>query len=168
MIRPERPTDFQAVRLVHLSAFPGPDEADLVERLRANGKATISLVAEQDDRVIGHVLFSPVQIAGSQVELRGLGLAPVAVLPAYQRQGAGIGLIQLGLKMAHLRGHDFVVVLGDPSYYQRFGFRPAGEFDLSNEYGVGDEFMAIELRRGCLVGVAGLVQYAAEFKELGV
>ena len=71
--------------------------------MRANGKAIISLVAEEDDQVIGHVLFSAVQIAGSQVALRGLGLAPVAVLPAYQGQGAGTGMIQLGLKMAHFR-----------------------------------------------------------------
>ncbi len=168
MIRPERPTDYEAVNQVHLSAFPGPDEAQIVARLRANGKAIISLVAEEDDQVIGHVLFSAVQIAGSQVALRGLGLAPVAVLPAYQGQGAGTGMIQLGLKMAHLRGNDYVVVLGDPAYYTRFGFRPASEFGLANEYGVEAEFMALEFRRGCLAGNGGLVQYPPEFNELGV
>lgn len=168
MIRPERETDYIAVNQVHLSAFGGPDEAALVRRLRKNGKAPISLVAEEDDRVIGHLMFSPVQISGAAIELRGLGLAPVGVLPAYQRQGAGTGMIQLGLKMAQLGGYDFVVVLGDPEYYQRFGFRPASSFGLSNEYGIDEEFMALELKRGCLAEISGLVQYASEFTEIGI
>jgi putative acetyltransferase len=182
IVRPLKETDLPAVRQVHLAAFPGPDEATLVDLLHAHGEAVISLVAAQEEQVaaqkdpftekhgqvIGHILFSPVQILGGPAGLRGLGLAPVAVLPADQRQGAGTGMIQLGLKMAHLRGYDYCVVLGDPRYYTRFRFQPASRFGLENEYGVEDEFMALEFRRGVLAGVKGLVQYAAEFKNLGV
>ncbi|MCU0487326.1 MAG: N-acetyltransferase [Anaerolineales bacterium] len=167
-IRPERPADIPAIRAVHQAAFSGEGEGRLVELLRLNGKADISLVAEVDGQVIGQVLFSPVTITGSARPLRGLGLAPVGVLPAYQKQGAGTGMIQLGLKMANLRGYDYCVVLGDPAYYQRFGFQTAARYGLDNEYGVDDEFMALEFRRGCLSDAAGLVQYGPEFKQLGV
>jgi putative acetyltransferase len=163
IIRPETINDQQAVRRVHMAAFNRPGEADLVDLLRQNGKAVISLVAELDEQVVGHLMFSPVQIVGASLNLRGLGLAPVGVLPPFQRQGAGTGMIQLGLKMAHLRGHDYAVVLGDPDYYHRFRFRTASEFGLGNEYGVDEEFMALEFRRGCLAGNSGVVKYAKEF-----
>ncbi len=167
-IRPERPADIPAITTIHQAAFQGEGEGRLVELLRQNGKAEISLVAEADSQVIGHVLFSPVTIASRADLLRGLGLAPVGVLPAWQKQGAGTGMIQLGLKMANLRGYNYCVVLGDPGYYQQFGFQAAALFGLENEYGAHDEFMALEFRRGCLSGAAGLVQYAPEFNQLGV
>jgi putative acetyltransferase len=175
IVRPLKESDLHAVRQVHQAAFSGPNEAALVDLLQARGKAVISLVAVlgnqvavQGEQVIGHALFSPANILGGPAELRGLGLAPVAVLPQFQRQGAGTGMIQLGLKMAHLRGYDFCIVLGDPGYYTRFRFQPASHFGLSSEYGAGDEFMALEFRRGALLGVSGLAQYAPEFKELGI
>lgn len=167
-IRPEKPADILAITSVHQAAFHDEGESRLVELLRQNGKAEISLVAEADGQVIGHLLFSPVTIAGSDHGLRGLGLAPVGVLPACQKQGAGTGMIQLGLKMANLRGYDYCIVLGDPAYYQRFGFQTAALFGLENEYGAHEEFMALEFRRGCLSEVAGLVQYAPEFNHLEV
>lgn len=167
-IRPEKPADIPVITTIHQAAFQGEGEGRLVELLRKTGKAEISLVAEVSGQVIGHLLFSPVTIASADHRLRGLGLAPVGVLPAYQKQGAGTGMIQLGLKMANLRGYDTCVVLGDPAYYQRFGFQTAALFGLENEYGAHEEFMALELRRGCLRGVAGVVQYAPEFNQLGV
>jgi putative acetyltransferase len=142
------------VHAVHASAFPSDVEARLVDALRRNNHATISLVATVAGEVVAHVLFSPVSPG------RGLGLAPLAVRPEFQKQGIGSALVRAGLAAA---AHDYVVVLGDPAYYGRFGFRRARDFDLDNQYGAGDEFMALELRPGALAGVRGLVQYSPEF-----
>lgn len=168
-IRPEGPDDITDIRQVHLRAFdPSPMEADLVDLLRGAGKALISLVAVGEGRIVGHVLFSPVEILPSpSTSLRGLGLAPVGVLPAFQRQGVGSQLIERGLSDSRESGADFVVVLGNPAYYSRFGFIRARAHGLGNEYGADEAFRVIELRAGCLRDVQGSVQYAPEFRELG-
>lgn len=159
-VRPETAGDADAVRAVHVAAFPTPLEARLVDALRAAGKAVISLVAELDDAVVGHVLFSPVSVArGAR---RGLGLAPVAVLPRVQRRGVGSRLIGAGLAAAAALGQDFVVVLGEPDYYQRFGFATASRFGLLNAYGVDAPFMALAVHADGFEGVSGLVSYAPE------
>jgi putative acetyltransferase len=166
-IRPEREEDRAAVRAVHEAAFPTDVEARLVDALRAGGNALVSLVAEVQGRVVGHVLFSPVSVEPALPGVAGAGLAPVAVLPAYQRQGIGARLIESGIAACRELGLGFVVVLGDPGYYQRFGFTRAGAFGLGNEYGVDEEFMALELRPGCLSGACGVVRYSAEFAAFG-
>jgi putative acetyltransferase len=172
-VRDEQLEDIPAIRSVHQAAFPGPGEARLVDLLRQAGKASISLVAEFDGVVAGHILFSPVTAGREEANLlsseparvdrKGLGLAPVAVLPEYQSQGIGSALIRAGLEMCRKCGFEFVVVLGAPRYYSRFGFRPASRFGLENEYGVDEEFMAQELTPGGLSGVKGLVKYQPEF-----
>ena len=167
-LRAEKTPDAPGIRAVHLAAFaPRANEANLVDRLRDNGQTTISLVGVSNGQLVGHVLFSPVILAGYPAAGRGLGLAPVAVRPDFQRQGIGSRLVRHGLDVAREAGFDFVIVLGDPNYYGRFGFRPASQYQLDNEYGAGDEFMAIELRPGALSGAAGRVQYRPEFKETG-
>jgi putative acetyltransferase len=167
-IRAEKPPDQAGIRAVHLSAFaPRTNEADLVEMLRQDGQATVSLVALSEGRLVGHVLFSPVNLVPGQPNLRGLGLAPLAVLPDYQRQGIGSRLAMRGLDIARDGGFDYAVVLGDPAYYARFGFRPASRFQLESEYDAGEAFMALELRPGALTHIAGLVQYRPEFKASG-
>jgi putative acetyltransferase len=132
-----------------------------VEALRQAGKATISLVADLRGSIVGHVLFSPVSV--EQEPARGLGLAPVAVHPEWQRTGIGTALVQAGLAAAKARDFGFVVVLGAPAYYRRFGFSTASVFGLQNEYGADDPFMALELKPNALAGVSGLVKYAPEF-----
>src|SRR5688500_8161777 len=127
LIETERSEDYAGIRAVHLAAFPTPVEADLVDRLRANGRAVVSLVAHESDTVVGHVLFSPVAIHavdGSRdtVLANGLGLAPVAVLPEFQGCGVGAALIGAGIARCRESGVPFVVVLGEPAYYARFGF----------------------------------------------
>jgi putative acetyltransferase len=167
VIRAEQPADAAAVHQVHATAFPTAAEAQLVDLLRAAGKAWISLVAEIDGRIVGQVLFSPVTVdawVGVQV---GVGLAPVAVLPAYQRQGIGRRLIQAGLAECRRVGRPFVVVLGEPGYYSRFGFQRASARGLTNEYGVDEPFLVLELEPGTLPAGGGLVKYAPEFAELG-
>ncbi len=108
---------------VHLAAFPTQLEADLVDLLRANGNAVVSLVAHVGARIAGHVLFSPVIVErNGEVVARGLGLAPLAVMPAQQRQGIGAALVRAGIEECRNKGTPFVVVLGGPEYYRRFGF----------------------------------------------
>ena len=165
MIRPERDEDAAAVRRVHETAFPTAAEANLVDRLRANGKAVIALVAEDGASIVGHILFSPVALeplAGTV----GLGLAPVAVMPDHEKHGLGRRLIQNGLAECHKWGAGFVVVIGDPPYYGRFGFEPAEKHGLRSEYVEGDSFMVFKLASGTLPPPGTLVKYAPEFSAL--
>lgn len=164
-IRAEKTPDTAGIRAVHLGAFaPRANEADLVDGLRRAGQATVSLVAISEGRLVGHILFSPLTLTPAMPNLRGLGLAPLAVLPEYQRQTIGSQLALRGLEVCRAAEFDFVVVLGDPRYYGRFGFRPASQFLLGNAYGAGAEFMAAELHPGALAGVAGRAQYRPEFR----
>ena len=162
-IRAEQGEDLSGVRQVHTTSFPTPAEADLVDALRAAGRLTISLVAEVDGELVGHIGFSPVTLADTS---DGLGLAPVAVLPEHRRRGIAGALIRRGLELCRRRGAGFVVVLGDPDYYRRFGFAPAGGRGLRDEYGGGDAFQVLELREGAIPSSSGLVRYAPEFAEL--
>jgi putative acetyltransferase len=167
VIRPETPDDVAAIRVVNERAFGQPAEANLVDALRANGKAIISLVAEQNGQVIGHLLFSPVTIESENQIIAGVGLAPLAVLPEWQSRGIGSRLVEAGLAQCRSAGHQRAVVLGHAHYYPRFGFVPASRYGLRSEYDVPDDvFMAIELRDGAMQGCAGLVKYASEFSDL--
>ena len=156
----------EAVRAVHQTAFPTDAEARLVELLRANGKTAVSMVADLDTEVVGHVLFSPVSVESVIVDVSGVGLAPLAVLPAHQQQGIGSLLVKSGIRTCRRAGFGFVTVLGDPQYYHRFGFQRALAAGLANEYGVDGEFMVLELRPGLLSTLQGLVRYGPEFSIL--
>ncbi len=167
-IRYEKLGDADSVRRVNESAFaPSLNEARLVDMLREAGKAWVSLVAIGAGKIVGHVLFSPVSIAVAPENFRGVGLAPVAVLPAYQGMGIGSQLIRQGLEDCRSAGFDAVIVLGHLGYYPRFGFRPASGFGLESEYNAGDAFMALELRQGALAKTQGLVKFAQEFQLAG-
>ncbi len=163
-IRPAVSGDAADVCTVHERAFPTAAEARLVAALRESRKDWVSLVAECEGAVVGHVLFSPVTI--DAVAADGVGMAPVAVSPAHQGRGAGKRLIEQGLAVCRKRTYPFVVVMGAPDYYRRFGFARASDRRLSNVYGVDDEFMVLELTAGSLPTAGGLVRYAAEFDEL--
>ena len=166
-IRPEKEADFDAVRQVNTVAFGRAAEAALVDALRKAADPLISLVAVEDDQVVGHILFTPVTIESGDAEAPALGLAPMAVLPAYQRQGVGSQLVRAGLKECQRIGSNVVVVLGHPEYYPRFGFVPASQKGLSSEYPVPDEvFMVIELEPGALRDRHGIVKYQPEFAEV--
>ena len=131
-IRDFEPGDAAGVDAVLRAAFPGAEEAQLVTALREAGANAIDLVAEQDGRLCGMVMFSPAAAqAGDGETVEGLGLAPVAVDPALQKSGIGKALIEAGLAQAKTNGTPFVIVLGEPLYYVRFGFRPASGRDWS-------------------------------------
>ena len=167
-IRDEQPSDASDIQRVHREAFGGDVEVRLVDLLRERNKALISLVAAIGQDIVGHILFSAVTITDAPPDIRAIGLAPVAVVPNFQRKGIGSSLIHEGLDRCKRGGYGLVVVLGDPAYYSRFGFRAANAFGLENEYGVGDEFMVLELTKGAIEGASGLVRYAPEFKEADV
>lgn len=166
-IREERAEDIPGIREVNRRAFPQESEMMLVDLLRRRGKVSVSLVAAEGEAILGHILFSPVTLEPDGAALRGVGLGPVAVLPERQGQGLGRRLIESGLASCQQRGYDLVVLLGDPALYGRFGFIPAAEFGLDNEYGAGEAFQVRELNPGCLKTAGGLVRYAPEFKEAG-
>lgn len=162
-IRAEREEDRAAVRAVNRSAFETATEANLVDALRAQAQPLVSLVAEQDGSIVGHILFSPVTLSGHS-ELWIMGLAPMAVVPEQQRQGIGSALVRAGLDECKRLGAGAVVVLGHAEYYPRLGFLPAARFGIRCEYDVPEEvFMALEIKPGFLQGVSGTISYHAAF-----
>jgi len=162
-IRSEEPGDCEAIHAVHKASFPTPAEARLVDALRAAGHLRFSLVALEGEAIVGHVAFSPVEISGG---IDGVGLAPVAVLAAFRRRGIAEQLIGQGLAACARSGSGFVVVLGDPHYYSRFGFVQAGTWGLRDVYGGAEAFQALELRRGSIPPGGGVVRYGSEFDAL--
>lgn len=164
VIRPERPADIPGIRDVLRLAFPTVLEAQLVDALRAAGRLTLSLVAVSEGRVVGHAAFSPVMLSDNAV---GLGLAPVAVWPACQGRGIGSALVRAGLEQARKSGTRLVVVLGEPDYYSRFGFRPAAGWGLRDEYGGGEAFQALVFDEQAVPVGGGLVRYGAAFAIFG-
>lgn len=167
LVRRERPEDIEAVRRVNERAFGRPDEARLVASLRSAGKVVRSLVVVEDERVVGHILFSPVTIESEGHTLPGVGLAPMSVLPEVQRHGIGSLLVRAGLSQCQSAGHAYVVVLGHPEYYPRFGFVPASKYGIRSEYEAADEaFMIVVFCEEVLRGWAGLVRYQPEFDGL--
>lgn len=163
-IRNEEADDIVQVREIVRAAFPTDAESRLVDALRANSDATISLVAVHGNEVVGHIFFSPVSTSPPSAA-NGLGLAPVAVRPNMQSQGIGSQLIREGLRRCKELGYDYCVVLGGPKYYRRFGFEKASRFNIRNEYGVDEEFMVIRFSDRQAAGVA---QYASEFAMFSV
>jgi putative acetyltransferase len=133
-----------------------------VDQLRDNGHCLLSLVAEDESEIVGHIMFSPMTIEGDGASWSAVCLAPVAVAPARQKEGIGGLLIQAGLGELREAGHGVVVLLGHPTYYPRFGFRPARQFGLHYQDD-RDAFMALELYPGALDGISGAVKFAPEF-----
>jgi putative acetyltransferase len=162
LIREESPEDIEAIRRINEEAFGQPAEADIIDRLREACESLLSLV-------VGHILFSPVSIEGDEgnAALVGMGLAPMAVLPERQGQEIGTLLIHTGIKMLKERDCPFVIVLGYPEYYPRFGFEKASRYGIRSQWDeVPDEaFMILILDRSAMAGVSGVARYRSEFDE---
>lgn len=167
-IRQEAQEDHRPVYALHEAAFGQRDEADLVDALRKNAAAFVpelSLVATQEERIVGHILFTRVQIRDDEGRLHpSLALAPMAVSPGSQKTGIGGQLIREGCARAKELGFGSVIVLGHAHYYPRYGFRPASTWKIRAPFAVAAEaFMALELVPAALDRVSGMVVYPPEF-----
>jgi putative acetyltransferase len=167
-IRRETTEDIEAIHEVEFRAFRSEEEPLLVDRLREEDIDFLSLVAEVDGGIAGHILFSPMTLDPENLNYKNrvFGLAPLAVLPEYQKSGIGSRLVQHGLSTGISLGWKLVFVLGSPDYYSRFGFEQASKYNYFCEYEVPDEnFMVVSLAPGGLsVGQAYLAQYHPIFK----
>ncbi len=188
IIRAELPEDVAAIREVNRRAFNQDQEANLVDALRANGAALLSLVATLDGQVVGHIMYSPAtigtdpgsargrvsnaEVSGAEVstaevsgaEVTGAGLAPMAVLPEHQRHGIGSKLIAAGTQKLRDSGYPFIIVLGHPDYYPRFGFVPANTLGITCEWDVPSEaFMILILDQSKIQTLSGFAKYRPEF-----
>ena len=167
IIRQERQEDIASIYEVNAKAFSSIGEANLVNKLRSRNQIILSLVAIADDQIVGHILFTPVTLSGSEKEFMGVGIGPLAVLPKFQKQGIGTLLVKTGLEQCQKKGYEFVVVLGDPGYYSRFGFVSTSQYNIRCEYDVPVEaFMAIALQEGALKQRPGVVKYQPEFNDV--
>jgi putative acetyltransferase len=163
-IREERPDDIAAIRDVNNRAFGQAREANIVDALRRNGAALLSLVATMDDRIMGHMIYSPASVGGC---IDGAALGPMAVLPEHQRQGIGTKLVEAGNKKLKDAGCPFIIVVGHVEYYPRFGFRPASDRGIKCEWDFPDNvFMLLTLNESKMKDVSGLAKYGMSFQPL--
>jgi putative acetyltransferase len=165
-VRPEAGDDAEAIRAVHLAAFPTSAEADLVTRLHEDHDSRISLVAEQAGEIVGHAMLSRMSVSAGSRAFRALGLGPVAVLPGTQGSGVGSELIRSSLAIASALGEEVVFVLGEPDYYSRFGFSAEAAAPFASPY-AGPFFMALWLRPNAHLPETGRADYAPAFASLG-
>ncbi|MFJ4187950.1 GNAT family N-acetyltransferase [Kitasatospora sp. NPDC089509] len=167
--RVECPQDAPATRRVHMAAFPGPDEADLVDALRRDPAwlPGLSVVAVDDSGlVVGHALLTRLRVGGNGGGGGGgdaLALAPVAVAPEWQRRGVGELVVRAALSAAEEAGEKLVVVLGDPDYYGRFGFTPAGRHEVTGPFEVPEAYFQALPLAAYDGGPRGLCRYPEPF-----
>ena len=167
IIRAEQKSDQQEIAQILRQAFGRNDEADLVERLRESGILLLSIVAETEGHLVGHILFSPVTLTGALTTIAIAGLAPMAVLPPWQNKGIGSKLVRAGLEECTKAGYDAVVVLGHSRFYPRFGFTPSVAYNIQSEYDIPAEvFMIKPLTEKSLAGCSGTIKYHQAFNEL--
>jgi putative acetyltransferase len=163
-IREERPDDVPAVRDLNRRAFGQDQESNIVDALRANAAALLSLVATLNGQVVGHIMYSPRSIDG---KFEGAALGPMAVLPECQRRGIGSKLIEAGNRKLKDDGCPFIIVVGHADYYPRFGFRPASEHGIKCEWDVPDDvFMLLVLDEAKMEAFSGLARYRNEFSSV--
>jgi putative acetyltransferase len=169
IIRQETLKDYEQITMVNDLAFKQPNEGLMISALRKNKKfiPRLSLVTEIDSKVVGHILFFPLNIISGEKSFEVLSLAPMAVLPEYQNKGIGKKLVTEGLKKSKEMGYKAVVVLGHPTYYPKFGFEPASKWNIQLPIDdIPDEAsMAMELEKRFLKNKAGVIEYPEEYYE---
>jgi len=167
-IRNEQKNDYNQIRKINDLAFGQENEGKMIESLRKTSdyNASLSLVAEIKEKIVGHILFYPVKIKNEKEEYTVLSLAPIAVHPEYQSKGIGSKLVKTGLQIAKENNFDIVIVVGHPKYYPRFGFKPAGNWGIKHPFDVpNDVFLALELKDNALKNCRGKVEYPKEYYE---
>lgn len=166
-IREEHPDDIEAIRSVNEKAFAQSQESHIVDALRSNSAALLSLVAIVDNEIVGHIIYSPATVHSEHGDILGAALGPMAVLPEYQRKGIGSKLVDTGNQELRAKDVPFIIVLGHPHYYPRFGFEPASRHGIRCEWEVPDDvFMVLILDQGKMSGISGMAKYRTEFSTV--
>ncbi|MBD2075938.1 N-acetyltransferase [Phormidium sp. FACHB-592] len=166
-LRPETESDYAAIATVVTQAFGQANEAQLIDRIRSSDRycPSLALVAEQEGAIVGHILFSYVDLVGEESRSI-LSLAPVAVQPAVQKQGIGSALVQAGLTVADSLGEALIVVLGHPQFYPRFGFKPSVEYAIESPFPVPDAAFMVKPLQHFHVAYRGRVVYPSAFNDV--
>ncbi|MBN4005189.1 N-acetyltransferase [Nostoc sp. LPT] len=166
-IRCETLSDYTAIAEVNTLAFGQENEAQLVEKIRYSDRyiSELSLIAEVENVVVGHILFSYIDLVGEET-LQVLGLAPLAVHPQFQRQGIGSALIKAGLEIAEVKKEAIVIVLGHPQFYTRFGFKTAVVYEIESPFPVPEEFFIVKALQSYQKQYKGKVVYPDTFNEV--
>ncbi|BAY27984.1 GCN5-related N-acetyltransferase [Calothrix sp. NIES-2100] len=166
-IRSETILDYPAIAEVNTLAFGQENEAKLVEEIRHSERyiPELSLIAEVENIVVGHILFSYIDLVGEE-RLQVLGLAPMAVLPDFQRQGIGSALVKAGLEIANARGEVMAIVLGHPQFYHRFGFEPSVNYGIESPFPVPEDVFMVKPLQSYQQIYQGKVIYPPAFEKV--
>ncbi|HXY74569.1 MAG TPA: N-acetyltransferase [Dehalococcoidales bacterium] len=166
-IRPETKKDIEAIRRVNGEAFGRKVEGEMIDKLRCRGVMPISLVAEQNGEVIGHIQFNPCEVKSVASNFTIMTLGSMAVIPSLQKKGIGSQLVKAGFDECRRLGENVVVVLGHPSYYPRFGFVPARAKGIDCEFveAPDDAWMVMEFKTGSIAGRTGTAYFPREYRE---
>lgn len=167
-IRKENLRDYSSIKELNDLAFGQTQESELIDKLRKNGEELLSLVAVDDEKRVGHILFTLVIIDTNNGSVQGMGLAPMAVLPKYQNNGIGSLLVKKGIDRLKDKNCPFIIVLGHPEYYPRFGFEKASLHNIKCQWNdVPEEaFMILILDKKKMSGVSGIGRYRDEFNDV--
>ncbi|BAY41028.1 GCN5-related N-acetyltransferase [Nostoc sp. NIES-2111] len=166
-IRPETTVDYLAIAEVNNLAFGRENESQLIAKIRLSDFyiPELSLVAEVDNVIVGHILFSYIELFGEE-KLQVLGLAPMAVHPQFQKQGIGSALITAGLTKAESRGESLVIVLGHPQFYSRFGFVPSVNYGIKSPFPVPEDVFMVKPLNNYQAKYQGKVIYPSAFHQV--
>ncbi len=166
-IREENESDLITIKKINDRAFGQTQEGHVIGKIRASGTPVLSLVAEIDNTTVGHIFYSTSEIKCNNKRITGMGLAPMVVLPKYQKQGIGKRLINESLNLLKKRSVPFIIVLGHEDYYPKFGFEKASKYGITCQWdGVPDEaFMIMILDKEKMADIHGVAKYRDEWNE---
>ncbi|MDN5215062.1 N-acetyltransferase [Fulvivirgaceae bacterium BMA12] len=166
-IREESNGDLIAIRKINDKAFGRPQEGRVIDKLRESDSQVLSLVAEIDNNIVGHIFYSTAVIACNNERIVGMGLAPMAVLPAYQKQGIGKLLINESLDVLKKKRVTFIIVLGHEAYYPKFGFEVASKYNIKCQWDdvPNEAFMILILDKEKMSNVHGVAKYSDQWNE---